>query len=84
MRDRKEVGCGPSREICIGWQVITTEWINGVQLAKCEPAVINKLIPVGVNCFLAQLLDVGFFHSDPHPGETRKQLLATRLAFCRA
>ncbi|KAL3916390.1 MAG: hypothetical protein SGPRY_006839, partial [Prymnesium sp.] len=49
-------------------EVITTEWINGVQLAKCEPAVINKLIPVGVNCFLAQLLDVGFFHSDPHPG----------------
>ena len=30
--------------------------------------MINKLTPVGVECFLAQLLDTGRFHADPHPG----------------
>lgn len=25
-------------------------------------------MPVGVECFLTQLLDMGVFHSDPHPG----------------
>ena len=29
--------------------------------------MINKLIPVGVECFLIQL-ETGFFHADPHPG----------------
>ena len=37
-------------------------------MAKSQPSVINKLIPVGVECFLIQLLETGFFHADPHPG----------------
>ena len=49
-------------------QVLVTEWIEGAQLAKSPPEVINKLIPVGVECFLIQLLETGFFHADPHPG----------------
>ena len=53
---------------CTSRKVIATEWIEGVQLAKSSPEVINRLIPTGVECFLSQLLDVGFFHSDPHPG----------------
>jgi len=48
--------------------VLVTEWIEGEQLAKSQPSVINKLIPVGVECFLIQLLETGFFHADPHPG----------------
>ena len=48
--------------------MLVTEWIEGEQLAKSPPEVINRLIPTGVGCFLAQLLDVGFFHGDPHPG----------------
>ena len=28
----------------------------------------KKLIPVGVELFLTQLLDIGAFHADPHPG----------------
>ena len=40
-------------------QVIATEWIEGAQLAKSPPDVIKRLTDVGVNCFLAQLLDVG-------------------------
>lgn len=49
-------------------KVIATQWIDGVQLAKSPPPVIRKLVPAGVDCFLAQLLKHGFFHSDPHPG----------------
>jgi len=49
-------------------KVLVTEWIEGAQLAKSAPEVINRLIPVGVECFLIQLLDTGFFHADPHPG----------------
>ena len=53
---------------------MVTEWIEGTKLAASPPSVINKLIPVGVECFLIQLLDTGFFHADPHPGN----LLVTR------
>jgi len=49
-------------------KVLVTEWIEGEQLAKSSPAVINRLITTGVDCFLTQLLRVSFFHSDPHPG----------------
>ena len=38
------------------------------QLAKSPPEQIRRLVPRGVKCFLIQLLDMGFFHSDPHPG----------------
>ena len=48
--------------------MLVTEWIEGAQLAKSPPEVINRLIPVGVECFLIQLLETGFFHADPHPG----------------
>mmetsp|Transcript_8648 Transcript_8648/g.12757 ORF Transcript_8648/g.12757 Transcript_8648/m.12757 type:complete len:502 (+) Transcript_8648:75-1580(+) len=49
-------------------RVITTEWIDGVKLANAPKEVIKDLIPVGVELFLTQLLDVGAFHADPHPG----------------
>ena len=49
-------------------KVLVTEWIEGAQLARSPPEVISALTAVGVDCFLTQLLHVGFFHSDPHPG----------------
>mmetsp|Transcript_40096 Transcript_40096/g.84091 ORF Transcript_40096/g.84091 Transcript_40096/m.84091 type:complete len:595 (+) Transcript_40096:67-1851(+) len=49
-------------------KVLVSEWIEGEQLAKSSASTINALIPIGVDCFLAQLLVVGYFHSDPHPG----------------
>jgi predicted unusual protein kinase regulating ubiquinone biosynthesis (AarF/ABC1/UbiB family) len=49
-------------------KVLTTEWVEGKQLAKSSADVIERLTPVGVKCFLAQLLETGFFHGDPHPG----------------
>ena len=48
--------------------MLVTEWIEGAKLAASPAPVINRLIPVGVECFLIQLLDTGFFHADPHPG----------------
>jgi len=49
-------------------RVLVTEWMEGVKLADCPPRQIQKLIPIGVELFLTQLLDIGFFHADPHPG----------------
>jgi aarF domain-containing kinase len=49
-------------------RVLTTEWVQGEYLARSSPAVIGTLVPVGVACFLRQLLEFGLFHADPHPG----------------
>ncbi|TBR61439.1 hypothetical protein B4U84_11745 [Westiellopsis prolifica IICB1] len=60
-------------------RVLTMEWIEGTKLTNTQE--INAkgidaryLIEVGVQCSLRQLLEHGFFHADPHPGN----LLATR------
>jgi len=45
-----------------------TEWVEGVKLADAPQSLIQKLIPIGVELFLIQLLDIGSFHADPHPG----------------
>ena len=67
----------------IYWQytqrrVLTMEWINGTKLTQVEKIRsqgidARHLIEVGVQCSLRQLLEHGFFHADPHPGN----LLAT-------
>mmetsp|Transcript_76626 Transcript_76626/g.159422 ORF Transcript_76626/g.159422 Transcript_76626/m.159422 type:complete len:552 (+) Transcript_76626:51-1706(+) len=49
-------------------RVLVSEWIEGPRLADCSSEVIQKLVPIGVECFVTQLLDIGVFHSDPHPG----------------
>jgi predicted unusual protein kinase regulating ubiquinone biosynthesis (AarF/ABC1/UbiB family) len=62
----------------IYWQytqrrVLTMEWIVGTKLT--QPQEIRDqgidptyLIEMGVQCSLRQLLEHGFFHADPHPG----------------
>jgi len=49
-------------------RVITTDWVDGVKLADAPKEQIRNLIPIGVELFLTQLLDIGAFHADPHPG----------------
>jgi aarF domain-containing kinase len=49
-------------------RVLVSEWIDGRKLSECEPSEIRELIAIGQECFLVQLLQAGFFHSDPHPG----------------
>ncbi|HEY9910228.1 MAG TPA: AarF/ABC1/UbiB kinase family protein [Thermosynechococcaceae cyanobacterium] len=61
-----------------GRRVLTMEWITGTKLTQLEAiraqgVDARYLIEVGVQCSLRQLLEHGFFHADPHPGN----LLAT-------
>lgn len=66
-------------------KVLTMEWVEGVKLN--EQAIIESqglkvldLVNTGIQCSLRQLLEYGYFHADPHPGN----LLATpdgKLAF---
>lgn len=56
-----------------GRRVLTMEWITGLkltQMAAIEAQGSNPthLVEVGVQCSLRQLLEHGFFHADPHPG----------------
>lgn len=53
--------------------VLTLEWINGFKLTdipKIRESNLdeNRLIEIGVTAGLRQLLEYGFFHADPHPG----------------
>lgn len=66
-------------------KVLTMEWVDGVKLSEqiaIERQGLNvlDLVTIGIQCSLRQLLEYGYFHADPHPGN----LLATpegKLAF---
>ncbi|KAI4346168.1 hypothetical protein L6164_013241 [Bauhinia variegata] len=49
-------------------RVLTTGWIEGEKLSQSTESDVGELVSVGVICYLKQLLDTGFFHADPHPG----------------
>ena len=54
-------------------RVLTMEWITGTKLTNLEAVRAlgidpDDMVQVGVNCSLQQLLEHGFFHADPHPG----------------
>ncbi len=54
-------------------RVLTMEWIEGVKLTNLEAVRgigvdPDEMVNIGVNCSLQQLLEHGFFHADPHPG----------------
>ncbi len=53
--------------------VLTLEWINGFKLTdttRIREAGLDpeEIIKIGVTSGLQQLLEHGFFHADPHPG----------------
>ncbi len=53
--------------------VLTMEWINGFKLTDTEKVkaaglATDDLVEIGVSSGLRQLLEFGFFHADPHPG----------------
>ncbi|MEA5578808.1 AarF/ABC1/UbiB kinase family protein [Anabaena sp. UHCC 0451] len=54
-------------------RVLTLEWINGFKLTDTQSISQAGLDPeaiiqIGVTSGLQQLLEHGFFHADPHPG----------------
>ncbi|KAK8938623.1 hypothetical protein KSP39_PZI011200 [Platanthera zijinensis] len=66
-------------------KVLTMDWVDGIKLNQQEAIEkqglkVLELVNIGIQCSLRQLLEYGYFHADPHPGN----LLATpdgRLAF---
>ncbi|WOG98356.1 hypothetical protein DCAR_0417697 [Daucus carota subsp. sativus] len=66
-------------------KVLTMEWVEGVKLSEQDAIErqglkVLDLVNAGIQCSLRQLLEYGYFHADPHPGN----LLATpdgKLAF---
>ncbi|AQK93193.1 Ubiquinone biosynthesis protein ubiB [Zea mays] len=66
-------------------KVLTMEWIEGVKLnqqaaIESQGLKVLDLVNIGIQCSLRQLLEYGYFHADPHPGN----ILATpegKLAF---
>ncbi|MBM5803255.1 MAG: AarF/ABC1/UbiB kinase family protein [Cyanobacteria bacterium K_DeepCast_35m_m2_155] len=54
-------------------RVLTTSWINGTKLQQRHELEARRLDPAalirtGVIAGLQQLLEFGYFHADPHPG----------------
>jgi predicted unusual protein kinase regulating ubiquinone biosynthesis (AarF/ABC1/UbiB family) len=54
-------------------RVLTTTWINGVKMSSRRELEAHHLDPTalirtGVISGLRQLLEFGYFHADPHPG----------------
>jgi predicted unusual protein kinase regulating ubiquinone biosynthesis (AarF/ABC1/UbiB family) len=54
-------------------RVLTTSWINGTKLQQRQELEAQRLDPAalirtGVIAGLRQLLEFGYFHADPHPG----------------
>ena len=62
-------------------RVLVMEWVDGVKLRTASSAERSlgtkgtntdlKLVEIGVRCSLEQMLDEGFYHADPHPGNLR-------------
>ncbi|XP_042442441.1 protein ACTIVITY OF BC1 COMPLEX KINASE 3, chloroplastic-like isoform X1 [Zingiber officinale] len=68
-----------------GTKVLTMDWVDGIKLNEQEAIEkqglkLLNLVDIAIQCNLRQLLEHGFFHADPHPGN----ILATpegKLAF---
>ena len=49
-------------------RVHVAEWIDGEKLSQSTADDVGNLVNLGVITYLTQLLEFGFFHADPHPG----------------
>jgi len=49
-------------------KVHVAQWIDGEKLSASKADDVGALVNLGVITYLTQLLECGFFHADPHPG----------------
>ena len=57
-------------------KVLIMEWVDGRKLTGLEKGQSDqmhrdeqiRLVEIGVKCSLEQMLSMGFYHADPHPG----------------
>jgi aarF domain-containing kinase len=55
-------------------RLTVTQWIDGTKLSKIDTSTdqgkdtVRKLTKVLLSSYLVQLLETGFLHADPHPG----------------
>lgn len=49
-------------------RVHVAQWVDGEKLSQSQADDVGALVNLGVITYLTQLLDTGFFHADPHPG----------------
>ena len=49
-------------------RVHVAQWVQGEKLSQSKADDVGALVNLGVITYLTQLLDTGFFHADPHPG----------------
>ncbi len=43
-------------------------WMDGEKLIESRASDVRELCNTLLNAYLIQLLDTGFLHADPHPG----------------
>lgn len=53
--------------------VLTMEYIDGIPGSRLEDdrdtgVDTNSMVGIGVDCYFRQILDMGFYHADPHAG----------------
>lgn len=49
-------------------KILITQWIEGEKLSESSEEDLLLLVNTALNCYLVQLLESGFLHADPHPG----------------
>lgn len=73
-RVRRDMAKLPRVKIPVNYPHVTTrrvhvaEWVEGEKLSQSNADDVGELVNLGVVAYLTQLLDTGFFHADPHPG----------------
>jgi aarF domain-containing kinase len=58
-------------------RVLVMEWIDGTRLKSSSQGGQGareelQMVEIGVRCSLEQMLEEGYYHSDPHPGNLFK------------
>lgn len=62
-------------------RVLVLQWVNGDKAPWSPLEDARRLVRIGVQCSLDQLLDKGFVHADPHAGNLLRSRYDGRLVY---